>query len=81
MATKTISLTVEAYERLRTARRRPGESFTDVVLRAEWPGGGITGAELLRRSRETPPFFTEEQLDETERVLASDRPPEDKWSR
>lgn len=32
MASKTISLTEEAYERLRECKRE-GESFTDVVLR------------------------------------------------
>ena len=32
MGTKTISLTEEAYERLK-AHRREGESFTDAVLR------------------------------------------------
>jgi len=44
MATKTISLTVEAYDRLRAARRRPDESFTDVVLRAERSPGASAGA-------------------------------------
>ena len=37
MATKTISLKMEAYEKLRNARRSPDESFSDVVLRAVGP--------------------------------------------
>lgn len=32
MATKTLSITEAAYERL-AAEKRPGESFTDVILR------------------------------------------------
>ena len=35
MATKTIALRLEAYERLKRARRTPTESFSDVVMRAE----------------------------------------------
>jgi predicted CopG family antitoxin len=79
MATKTISLTVEAYERLRAARRRPDESFTEVVLRAEWPDRATTGAELLRRMRTDPPLLSEEELDEMDRAMAADHVPEDPW--
>ncbi len=79
MPTKTISLRLEAYEKLRRARRFPGESFSEVVLRASWPGATLTGAELLERYREHGPFFSDEALDRIERVKAEDRPPEDKW--
>jgi hypothetical protein len=81
MATKTISLRMDAYEKLRRARRHPGESFSQVVLRANWPEVTVTGGELLRRCREQGPFFTEEDLDEMERFQAQDRPAEDKWAR
>lgn len=79
MATKTISVHVEAYERLRTARRHPGESFSQVILRARWPEQTVTGGELLSRLRERGPHFTAEELDRIERVTDEDRPPEDKW--
>jgi predicted CopG family antitoxin len=79
MATKTISLHLDAYERLRAARRRPDESFSQVILRARWPEETITGGELLRRMREHGPFFSEDELNRIERSKAEDRPPEDKW--
>ncbi|MFP3939632.1 MAG: antitoxin VapB family protein [Thermoanaerobaculia bacterium] len=81
MGTKTISLRIEAYEKLRRARRSPRESFSDVVLRATWPGDTLTAGELLDRSRKHGPFFTPEGLDSIERLKAEDRPPEDKWHR
>lgn len=81
MATKTISLTVEAYERLRSARRSANESFTDVVLRAQWPERGMTGGELLSWIASEPVRFSETELDALDRVLADDRPPEDPWQR
>jgi predicted CopG family antitoxin len=47
MATKTISLEMDAYEKLRRARRTPSESFSSVVRRAEFPGAPKTGADVL----------------------------------
>jgi predicted CopG family antitoxin len=41
MGVRTITITAAAYERL-AAMKRPGESFTDVVMR-------ITGKRSLRR--------------------------------
>lgn len=79
MPSKTISLRVEAYEKLKSARRFPGESFSQIVLRARWPEKGTTGSELLRRYRAHGPFFREEGLAEIERLKRDDRPAEDKW--
>lgn len=79
MASKTISLRLEAYEKLKGARRYPGESFSEVVLRASWPEETVTGAELLELYRRDGPFFTEEELDRIERAKTEERPPEDKW--
>lgn len=80
MATKTISLRLEAYERLRRARRDPRESFSDVVMRAEWPDIGMTAAGLLELYAEAGPFLSEETLDRVEAAKEADRPPEDKWA-
>ncbi len=49
IATKTVTLTLDAYECLRRAKRTPGESFSSVVRRAQFPEDSITGAEVLER--------------------------------
>jgi predicted CopG family antitoxin len=74
MATKTVSLNLEAYERLRAARRSPSESFSQVILRARWPEETITGAELLQRLRENGPHFSADGLDRIERLKSEHRP-------
>jgi hypothetical protein len=73
-----VSLKTEAYERLKTARRYPGESFSEVILRASWPEDTITGEELLRRCRDRGAWFTEAELSAIEASKAADRPAEDK---
>ena len=51
MATKTISLELDAYEKLKRAKRQPRESFSSVVRRARWDE--MTGAgQLLESLRE-----------------------------
>lgn len=81
MPTKTISVRLEAYEKLAAARRFPGESFSQVILRASWPEETVTGRELLRRVRAEGATFSEESLQRIERLKAEDRAPEDKWAR
>jgi predicted CopG family antitoxin len=80
MSVKTISLKLEAYERLRAARRYPTESFSEVVLRATWPEDTITARELIALSRSRGPRFSEEELVRVEALKRQDRPPEDKWA-
>lgn len=81
MATKTISLKLEAYEKLRAARRYPTESFSEVVLRARWPEETISASELLARYRRSGAAFSERELDRIEQLKSTDLPPEDKWDR
>jgi len=79
MSTKTISLKLEAYERLRAARRYPTESFSEVVLRATWPEDTITARELLALARARGPRLGEAELDAIDALKRLDAPPEDKW--
>jgi len=51
MATKTITLELDAYEKLRRAKRSPRESFSSVVRRAVIPDESFTAAELLEWMR------------------------------
>jgi predicted CopG family antitoxin len=81
MATKTISLSLDAYDRLRLHRIARTESFSHVVLRARWPEETVTAAELLERWRKEPAFLTNEECDAIEEAKVADRPPEDKWNK
>lgn len=75
MATKTISLRLEAYEWLERARRDPREPFSDVVMRGEWPGVGATGGDLLTAYERRSAYFTEASLDRMEEAKTTRDPP------
>ena len=79
MATKTISLKLEAWERLRRARRSPDESFSEVVMRAQWPEVGITAGELFAVYSSDGAHLSADALDRIDRADTDDQPPEDKW--
>jgi hypothetical protein len=79
MATKTISIDLDAYERLRRARRERDESFSQVIKRAEWPAPPSTGAALLA-ALGSAPVLTERSLALLERAQRDDSPPGDSWS-
>jgi len=79
MATKTISIDLEAYERLRQARRWPGESFSKVIKRASWTAPPRSAGALLEALEGVPPLEPEE-LRRLEEAQAADLPPEDPWA-
>lgn len=72
MPTKTINLELDAYEKLRSAKRFPRESFSDVVRRVHIPNTGILGRDLL--SREV--IFEEEDFASIDELNANDAAPD-----
>ncbi len=75
MATKTITLEIDAYERLKRAKRTPRESFSEVVRRLPMPASAITAAQLLKLARERGPLMTEEDARAIDELNLADQPP------
>jgi len=74
MPSKTISVDLDAYERLRRARLRPGESFSRVIKRAQWVPPAATGAALLEHL-EASDLLSDDTLDRLEKAQLEDHPP------
>lgn len=51
MAIKTISLEIDAYDKLKQAKRSDRESSSSVVRRARWDDGTPTAGEILEKLR------------------------------
>ncbi|MCB1236399.1 MAG: hypothetical protein KDM91_15135 [Verrucomicrobiae bacterium] len=79
MPTKTITLELDAYEKLRLAKRG-GESFTEVVRRAVWLDAPITGAELRDYFRKGGSGVSTKYLDAVEQTSDQDPVPDDPWA-
>ena len=60
MAIKTISLELDAYEKLRRARLTPKESFSNVVRRARWAGISPAAGKILEDLKGHPEILLPE---------------------
>jgi predicted CopG family antitoxin len=79
MSTKTISVSLPAYERLCRARSKPEESFSQVILRAEWRGQTITADRLLEDLTSVSATYTAHEIEQVEEARRVAEPPVDKW--
>jgi predicted CopG family antitoxin len=80
MATKTISVDLDAYERLVRARQHNHESFSQVIKRAHWEEEDHSGAAILAAFEKLPPV-DERTIRDLEAVQKQDQPPKDKWTK
>jgi predicted CopG family antitoxin len=78
MATKTISLELDAYEKL-LAAKRGRESFSSVVRRAILSNSAKTGEALLDMLRSRSALLDEEELDAVEKIAGKKDLPVYHW--
>ena len=83
MATKTITLELDAYEKLKSAKRSPRESFSSVVRRASFPESPCTAAALLqilaKKMDERSVLLNEDSLDRLDAAQKKPRISETEW--
>jgi hypothetical protein len=79
MSTKTISIDLEAYEKLSRARISPKDSFSRVIKRAKWEMPAKTCGDLLQ-SLANMPAADDDVLDRLERAQVEDKTPDHPWA-
>lgn len=75
MATKTITLEIDAYERLKRAKRSARESFSEVVRRLPMPNEAISARELLSLAREQGARLSAADCQAIDELNSADQPP------
>jgi len=78
MATKTISIDLVAYEKLKSARKGPRDSFSQVIRRGVWEDGKKTCGGLLS-ALASMPAADEEVIRLLEEAQNPDSPPDNPW--
>ena len=79
MATKTISIDLDAYRRLSAARLGPKDSFSKVIKRAHWENASKTCGDLLAALPRIP-AADESVLQRLEAAQRQDLPADKHWS-
>lgn len=79
MPTKTITLEIDAYEKLRTAKKS-GESFSEVVRRAAFTDAPLSGAKLQTYLRTGGSGVSERYLSAVEEAAKHDPVPDNPWA-
>jgi len=79
MATKTVTLEIDAYEKLRAAKKA-GESFSQVVRRAAFADEPLTGTNLRAYYRAGGSGVSECYLDSAEEASKHDPVPDEPWA-
>jgi predicted CopG family antitoxin len=78
MATKTITLELDAYDKLRAAKL-PGESFSAVVRRAAFLNSRKTAGELIDYLSTGGSDASDAYLDSLEAAIKHDPAPRSPW--